>query len=147
MFRLVPALFARQVAALSIGIGLLALMAALGAIALGCAAVAIYHHLLPVHGPAVAAWISGGVFLAAAALVAAAAWARLKRPSGAAAPKPTGEASTDIALAIAGALQEKLPKNAVPATLIALLGGLVVGLNPQVARSLVESLTRTRPQE
>jgi uncharacterized protein YjeT (DUF2065 family) len=44
-------------------------------------------------------------------------------------------------------LQEKLPKNAVPATLVALLGGLVVGLNPQVAQSLVESLARTSQHE
>jgi hypothetical protein len=147
MLQLIPAMFSRQVAAVSVGVGLFALTAALGVIAFGCAAVAIYHHLLPAHGPAVAAWIDGAIFLAAAALVAAVAWARLKRSIGAEAPKPTGAASPDLALAIAGVLQEKLPKNAVPATLVALLGGLVVGLNPQVAQSLVESLARTSQHE
>jgi hypothetical protein len=99
--------------------------------------------MLPVHGPAVAAWIAGAVFLAAATVVAAIACIRLKRAIGAQAPKPTQQAAaTDLALAIAGAIQSELPKNAVPATLVALLGGVAVGLNPQAARSLLEGLTR-----
>jgi hypothetical protein len=143
MRHLISVLLGRQAAAVSMGVGLLMLTAALGVVALSCAAVAIYHHMLPVHGPAVAAWIAGAVFLAAATIVAAIACIRLKRAIGAAAPKPTQQAAaTDLALAIAGAIQSELPKNAVPATLVALLGGVAVGLNPQAARSLLEGLTR-----
>lgn len=142
MTSFIPAMLARQVAAVSFGVGLLVLAALLAAVAFGCGAVAIYHHALPLYGPAVAAWISGAAFLVAAALIVALACLRLKRAIGAGTAKPAPAASSDLALAIAGAIQAELPKNAVPAALVALLGGVAVGLNPQAAQSLLEGLTR-----
>jgi len=142
MTQFIPAMLTRQVAAVSLGVGLLVLAALLAAVAIACGAVAIYHHALPVHGPAEAAWISGGALLAAAALVGSIAWLRLKRVFGSGPAKPAPAPASDLALAIAGVIQAELPKHAVPAALVALLGGVAVGLNPQAAQSLLEGLTR-----
>lgn len=143
-----PAAIRRQIAGVVACTALMAMAGALGLIALAAFAVALHLYLAPRLGAEVSALIGGGVFLAAALLVAALAYAQVRRwprPMAAARPTPetpqAREPTADLAHHVAALVQEALPRHAVPATLIALLGGIAVGLNPRAAQNLIATLT------
>ncbi len=146
MRNLISTIVGRQAAGMAITGGLLLTTAALGFIALGCLAFALYFHLRPTAGAAVAACITAAVFLIAALIVALIARRRLV---GGSAPEPAttssgaGSGQADLAVIITHLLREELPKNAVPATLVALVGGIAAGLNPQAARTVTRDLLDT----
>lgn len=144
MRNLVSAIVGRQAVGMAITGGLLLAMAALGFIALGCFAFALYHYLLPMEGAVAAACITAGVFLAAALIILLIVRHRLTpaaQPEAAPASNIGGlTGQTDLGLVVAHLLRDELPKNAVPATLVALLGGVAVGVNPEAARNVTRDL-------
>lgn len=143
---LISTIVGRQAAGMAITGGLLLATAALGFIALGCLAFALFFYFLPTEGAAVAACITAGVFFAAALIGALIVRKRLVGSSAPeTAPKP-GDApgqAADLGMLVAHLLREELPKNAVPATLVALVGGIAAGLNPQAARDVTRDLLNT----
>ena len=148
MRNMISTLVGRQLAGLAITGGLLLAAAALGFIALGCLAFALYLYLSSIHGSVHAAWITAAVFFGVAVILALIARQRL---SGPAEVKPASLGATpggqaDMASLMAQVVREELPRHAVPATLVALIGGLAAGLNPTAAnnltRDVVEVLTR-----
>lgn len=123
---------------------LLLAMAALGFIALGCLAIALFHYLLPIQGSVNAACITAGVYFAAALVIGLIVRRRLASPAEVkAAPPSAALGQTDFASMVAVALRDELPKNAVPATLVALLGGVAAGVNPTAARNLTRDVLET----
>lgn len=146
MSGLVPDAVKRQIVAAAVAVVLFVFVVLLCFVALGAFALALYHRLLPDFGPESAWWISGGLFLAAALLVGAVLLWRLGgRPADGPGPAHrhgAAERAPALALEMAELLREQLPRNAVPATLLALVAGVAVGLNPQAVRGLVDSLRR-----
>src|SRR5690606_16718656 len=104
-----------------------------------CLAFALYFYLAPIHGSVHAAWITAAAYFGVAVILALIARQRLAggssevRQAGLATP-PGGQA--DMASLMAQVVREELPKHAVPATLVALVGGLAAGLNPTAAQNL-----------
>ena len=133
----------RQIAAAVTAAVLLAILTALAFIALGAFAFAIHHHFRPEFGAEVAWWISGGIFLILAILIGAVLYWRLRGRSGHLHRAET-DAGPEAALQLAALLRDELPRNAVPATVLALVAGIAVGLNPQALRVLMDSLSRKR---
>jgi hypothetical protein len=143
MRNLISTIVGRQAAGMAITGGLLLASAALGFIALGCLAFALYFHFMPTQGRVAAAGITAGIYLAAAAVLALIARYRFggsHQQEAPAAPSDNG------ALAVGLLLRDELGKHAVPATIVALMGGLVAGLAPDatrnVTRELLDALTR-----
>src|SRR3546814_17239420 len=94
-------------------------------------------------GSANAAGITAAVYLVAALILGLIVRQRLAGPVEV---KPATSASaaggqTDLASMVALLVREELPKNAVPATLVALLGGVAAGVNPTAARNLTRART------
>lgn len=144
MRNLISTIVGRQAAGMAITGGLLLATAALGFIALGCLAFALYHYFLPTEGAVVAACITAGVFLAVAVIILLIIRHRLgggTHHHDTATNAAPGQA--DLAAAVGHLLRDELPKNAVPATLVALLAGMVAGLNPQATRNVTRDLLDT----
>lgn len=142
MATFLPRFIKRQVATAAVAFALMALMGALGLAALAAFALALYHRLLPDYGPELAWWISGGILLATALLVGAVLMWRLGHHSGPERRAELPEGMPALAVQMTELLKEQLPRNAVPATVLALLAGVAVGLNPEAVRGLVEGLRR-----
>jgi hypothetical protein len=137
MRNLISAIVGRQAAGMAITGGLMLAVAALGFIALGWLGFALYRYLLPAEGAVVSACITAVVFLAAALILLLIARHRLSSDPRRQSPTaPDAGGQPDIAAIVTLLLRDELPKNAVPATLIALLGGVAAGVNPQAARNL-----------
>lgn len=148
MRNMISTLVGRQLAGLAITGGLLLGAAVLGFIALGCLAFALYFYLSPIHGSFHAAWITAAVYFGVAVILALIARQRL---SGSAEAKPASLGAApggqaDLASVMTQVVRDELPRHAVPATLVALVGGLAAGLNPTAAhnltRDVMEALTR-----
>lgn len=132
----------RQVAAVAVVLALVMVMMALALVALVAFALAIYHRFLPDLGPELAWWLSGAIFLVAAGIVGLVLIWRLSgrgRPASSPVPAHDGQA---LALQATELLRQQLPRSAVPATVVALLAGIAVGLNPEAVRQLVTGLRR-----
>jgi hypothetical protein len=143
MSGLIPDAVKRRISAVVLAVALLPLLLAFFLVALGAFASALYYHWLPTHGPEVAWWISGAIFLCIALVIGAVLWWRLRS----AGTKPAhseqpAETAPDMAMQLAGLLRNELPRNAVPATVLALVAGVAVGLNPQAVRAVIDSVTR-----
>lgn len=132
----------RQIAAAAVVLALVMVMVGLALVGLVAFALAIYHHFLPDLGPELAWWSSGAIFLVAAGVVALVLIWRLsgrERHVSGGAPDRDGPA---LALEATELLRQQLPQAAVPATVVALLAGIAVGLNPEMVRQLIASLRR-----
>lgn len=142
MRKLVSAIVGRQAAGMAITGGLLLTTAALGFIALGCLAVALYQYLLPQYGAVAAACLTAGAFALAALIVLLIVRRRLSAPVATTAAGEPASAGTDTAVLIGRLLQQELPKHAVSATVIALIGGVAAGLNPEATRNVARDILR-----
>lgn len=149
MRNMISTLVGRQLAGLAVTGGLLLAAAALGLISLGCLAFALYFYLAPIHGSLHAAWITAAIYFGVAVILALIARQRLSGGTSEVSQASLGGSAGgqgDMASLMAQVVREELPKHAVPATLVALVGGLAAGLNPtaaqNLARDVVEALTR-----
>lgn len=145
---MIPSFISRPLGAAAISAGWAVFAAMLGFIALCFAAFAAYQRLIPRYGPEDAAWSMAAVFLILAAIVGVVIYMRsTSNPAGKA--TPSSRAHDDLAAKVAGAARgyarDKLPDNVLPAATAALLGGIVLGINPQLARVLID-LFEHRPR-
>ncbi len=145
MSRTLSAIFGREVAGLALTAGLLLAAAALGLVGLCCLAFALYLHLQAGYGALAAASITAAAFLAAALLLGILVRSRMGGSAAASAPAAPASGEGEVAAVLVALLQRELPKNAVPATVLALVGGVAAGLNPGALKQILGSLTE-RPR-
>jgi hypothetical protein len=129
----IPSFISRPLGAAAISVGWALFAALLGIIALCFAAFAAYRRLVPRYGLEDAAWSMAAVFLVLAAIVGLMVYIRSTRHA-----RAQDDLTAKVADAARAYARDKLPDNVLPAATAALLGGIILGINPQLARVLID---------